>query len=208
MSTFDIIVGSVILISAAVGFIKGATREVVSVVSFIVSVVAAIFLLRFTAPMFGGFISTDWIAKAAALIVTFFVIYIALRLAGGALTRKIHATELGAVDRAVGLGFGLVRALVLLGVFNLVFHAATPEERTPRWVLDAKLYPLTAFCADALTALVPRGAAMFDKVAPALTDSLGDSGDTPPDSGGDKTKATGYSPADRKALDDLVEKSL
>lgn len=205
---FDLIIGAVILISAGVGFINGATREVVSVASFIISVVAAIVLLRFTAPMFAGAIPTDWIAKAAALIVTFFVLYIALRLIGGAITKKIHATELGAVDRAVGVGFGLVRALVVLGVFNLVFHAATPAERTPRWVLDANLYPLTAFCAEALSALAPQGAAMFDKVAPALTESLVDSGETPPDSGGDKTGSTGYSPADRKALDDLVEKSL
>ena len=128
--SFDLIVASVLLVSAAVGFFRGATREVVSVLAFIVAVVLAIVCLRFTSPIFLKFISAEWIAKAAALIVVFLAVYILLRLAGGFLTKTIHAAKLGPIDRAIGLGFGLVRALVMLGVFNLVFHAATPPERT------------------------------------------------------------------------------
>jgi membrane protein required for colicin V production len=208
VTNLDYILGAVLLISAIVGFIRGATREVVAVVAFIAAVVVAIVALRFTAPPLLAMFDAEWIAKAVALLATFLAVYIALRLLGGAVTKKIHATHLGAIDRAVGLGFGLVRALVILGLFNLVFHAATPPERTPRWVVDAQLYPLTAFCAEVLTALAPRGAEMFDKVAPALGETIADSGDTPPHSAKDKRNATGYDARDRKALDDLVEKSL
>lgn len=186
MTNLDYIMGAVLLISAVVGFIKGATREVVAVAAFVLAVVAAIVGLRFTAPVVTAVIHVDWLAKAVALLATFLVIYIVLRLLGGKLTKQIHATELGVIDRAVGLGFGLVRALVILGVFNLVFHAATPPERTPRWVTEAKLYPLSAFCADVLSALAPRGAEMFDKVAPALSDTIDRSDDTSPHSVKDK----------------------
>ena len=208
MTNLDYILGAVLLISAAVGFIKGATREVVAVAAFILAVMGAIIGLRFTAPILLAVFDVEWLAKAVALLATFLVIYIVLRLLGGMLTKRLHATELGAIDRAVGLGFGLIRALVILGVFNLVFHAATPPERTPRWVIDAKLYPLTAFCADVLTALAPRGVEMFDKVAPALEGTISASDDTSPHSGKDKRNTTGYEARDRKALDDLVEKSL
>ena len=145
---FDLIVAAVLIVSALIGFIRGATREVVAVLAFILAVVLAIVSLRFTTPLFLRFVDAEWLAKGIALFAVFLVAYIALRLAGAPITRGIHATSLGAVDRAVGVGFGLVRALVVLGVFNVVFHVATPPERTPRWVLDAKLYPLTAFCAD------------------------------------------------------------
>jgi len=205
---FDLIIAGILLISALVGFIRGATREVVAVLAFIAAVVLAIVSLRFSAPIFMGFVAAEWLAKAAALVSVFLVTYIVIRLAALPITRRIHQTSLGAIDRAVGLGFGLVRALVVLGVFNLVFHAATPPERTPGWVLEAKLYPLTAFSADVLKALAPKGSAMFDKVGPVIERNLRDSGDTPPNSAADKAKAKGYDPGDRKALDDLVEKSL
>ena len=206
--TFDIICGSVLLVSALVGFIRGATREVVEVLAFIAAVVFAIVSLRFSTPLFIRFIETEWLAKAAALLVIFLLTYTVLRVLGGKLTKTIHATHLGTIDRVVGVGFGLVRALVVLGLFNLVFHAATPPERTPRWVLDAHLYPLTAFSADVLKALAPRGAQVFDNLGPALEKTLSDSGESPPDSGKDKAPPTGYDAADRRALDDLVEKSL
>jgi len=205
---FDLIIAAILLISAAIGFFRGATRELVAVLAFIAAVVLAIVSLRFTTPFFLGFVAAEWLAKAIGLLTVFLITYIALRLLGAPITRKIHQTSLGAIDRAIGLGFGLIRAMVLLGVFNLVFHAATPPERTPRWVLEARLYPLTAFCADALSALAPKGSAMFDKVGPAIGSALKDSGESSPTSKGDKSDPKVYDPGDRKALDDLVEKSL
>ena len=205
---FDLILALVLLVSAAVGFFRGATMELVSVLAFIAAVVLAILSLPVTAPLFSGFIGAAWIARAAAMLVTFLVVYVILRVLGSSITRRVHATSLGAVDRAVGLGFGLIRGLVILGVFNLVFHAATPPERTPAWVTEAKLYPLTAFCGRVLKALAPQGSALMGKVTPALEKSLKDSGETPPESNGDKSARSGYDARDRRALDDLVEKSL
>jgi membrane protein required for colicin V production len=205
---FDLIVLAVLLVSAAIGFIRGATTELFSVVAFIAAVIAAILILPLSTPLAHRFIATGWMAKSAALLVVFLIVYVILRVAGSIIARKIHSTRLGVLDRAVGVGFGLVRALVILGVFNIVFHAATPPERTPKWVLDAKLYPLTAFSAKALQALAPKGSAVAGRVAPALERSLRGSDDTPPKSKGDKPTERGYDPAAQKRLDDLVEKSL
>lgn len=197
---FDLIVLLILAVSALVGFLRGAVREVVTVVAFIVSILVAVFLLRFTAPIFRHIVHPDWLASALALLVIFLAVYIVLRVLGGLLTDKIKKTNLGALDRAVGLGFGLVRALVTLGLFNIVFHIATPPERTPKWVTEAKLYPLTEVSADALRALAPKGSAIADKVAPALKNAVSDSaGDNAPD--------RGYEARDRKAMNDLLEKS-
>ena len=127
---FDLIILLVLAVSAFVGFVRGAVREVVTVVAFVLSVLIAVFLLRFTTPLFRHAIHPDWLASAAALIVIFLAAYIALRVAGGQLTDKVKNTRhLGTFDRVVGLGFGLVRALVTLGLFNIVFQIATPPER-------------------------------------------------------------------------------
>ena len=205
---FDLIVLSVLLVSALIGFIRGATRELVAVMAFIVGVVGAILALPLSTPLVQKAVETEWLAKALALLFVFLVIYIVLRIAGSALVKGVHQTRLGTLDRAIGVGFGLIRALILLGVFNIVFHAATPPGRMPDWVITARLYPLTHLCADTLQALAPKGSTVAEKVAPALKRSLNGSDDTPPESQGDKRKEGGYDPAAQKRLDDLVEKSL
>ena len=120
------------------------------------------------------------------ILAVVFIAYIVLRLTGGALVRGVRETPLSPLDRLLGLGFGLVRALVLLGVFSLVFRAAVPEPEMPPWVKEARLYPLTVLSADALQALAPRGGKLADRITPALKDAIQTSGETSPDEKGDK----------------------
>jgi membrane protein required for colicin V production len=68
-------------------------------------------------------------------------------------------------------------------------------------VTQAKLYPLTEVSADALRALAPRGSAIASRVAPALKGAVGDSAK------GDNAANQGYEARDRKAMNDLLEKS-
>lgn len=200
---FDLIVILILAVSGLVGFVRGAAREVVTVVAFVLSVIIAIFALRLTGPLARDAIHLAWLANAVAIIVVFIAAYIALRVLGAGLTRKIHDVQaLGTLDRLVGFGFGLIRALVLLGVFNMVFNIATPPERTPKWVLDAKLYPLTEVSARALRTLAPKGSAIADRVAPVLEKAVQD-GAKP----GDKAGKQGYEARDPKTIDDLLEKS-
>ena len=205
---FDLIVLLVLAVSAIVGFVRGATRELVAVVAFILAVFVAVFALRFTAPMALEIVPAVWLAKVIALLVGFVASYILLRVAGSAMTRRIHdVPALGTFDRTIGLGFGLIRALVILGLFNLFFHAITPPDRTPLWVTEARTYPLTAACARMLTAIAPKGFAVADRVAPAISKAVKEGVETPPQTDDDKATDRGYSPAARKSLDDLVERS-
>jgi membrane protein required for colicin V production len=198
---FDLIVLLILAGSALIGFFRGALREVVTVVAFVIAVLVAVVMSRVTAPILRHIVQYDWLAALLAILIVFLVVYIALRLIGGHFTEKVRKTQLGALDRAGGVAFGLVRALVTLGLFNIVFQIATPPERTPKWVTQAKLYPLTEVSADALRALAPRGSAIASRVAPALKGAVGDSAK------GDNAANQGYEARDRKAMNNLLEKS-
>jgi membrane protein required for colicin V production len=126
-------------------------------------------------------------------------------MGGRALTRGIRqADTLSGLDRALGVGFGLLRGLVLLGVFFLLFNVATPPERAPRWIKSAALYPLSGASGHMLMALAPKGEAMAGKVAPAIERAIKDGGvDSLPGSG----KDPGYDEQSRKRVDDLVERT-
>lgn len=186
---FDLIVLLILGVSALVGFLRGALRETITVLAFVIAAVLAILLLRFTGPIFRAVIHIDWLASSLAILVIFLAAYIALRVAGGQLVDRIKKTKsLSALDRTVGVGFGLVRALVALGLFNIVFHIATPPERTPKWVTEANLYPLTEVSADALRALAPNGSAIARRVGPAIENAVSE---------GDKAGDREYDARDR-----------
>jgi membrane protein required for colicin V production len=202
---FDIAVVAILLISAGFGFVSGAVREMVTAVAFVAAAIAAIYGLRYTGPIGRDIIDPDWAGTVAAGLVAFVLVYAILRIGGGALARSIQSTHvLGILDRSVGLGFGLIRALVLLGAFHLVFHAATPPDRLPKWMTGAAFYPLTGVAAQVLKAFAPKGLDMADKLSPSLQEAVREGSTTDRrDSGG----AGGYDPRERGGLDDLVEKS-
>jgi membrane protein required for colicin V production len=173
LTLFDLIVLVLLGVSALVGFIRGATRELITVISFVVAALAAVFLLRFTGPIARGALDPDWVGTAVAILVVFLAVYILLRVGGASLTKRIHQTQaLGTVDRAAGVGVGLVRALVLIGVFHLVFHAATPPERLPQWMTGAFSYPLSRAAARGVAVFAREGGSRADGLAPAIRQAV------------------------------------
>jgi len=153
VTTFDYIAGFLLITSGLFGLVRGATREITTAVAFVVAAVFAIFALRLTGPVARLMIHTAWLANTAAILVGFILAYVVLRLIGGALVKSVRQTSLSGLDRALGLGIGLARALVVLGAFVLLLNAATPPERMPAWILHARLYPLASAAGGALRAL-------------------------------------------------------
>ena len=204
MTPFDIIAGLLLLVSGAVGFARGASRELTSALSFIFAAAIALFGLRISGPLFRSLMDPDWAATASALIVVFVVAFILLRLIAERLTTGLHDSALGLVDRAVGVGFGLMRALVILGVFNLLFHMATPPERVPAWVGKSIFYPVSEASARVLKVFAPKGSALAGKLAPAIKEAVREGSDNTSDG---KPADSGYDKNQRQNLDDLVETS-
>lgn len=226
MTLFDLIAIVILLVSALVGFTRGAVRELVTVFAFTLAALAGLFLLPISGPIMRGLVGPPWAATAAAIVVVFIIAYIALRLAGRWLTSRLHAQPaLGVADRSIGLVFGIVRALVFLGVFYFAFNMATPPELMPRWIADAKLLPLARASAEAVRKVAPEGLKMAGGLKPTLEQAV--TGRAPSDeeeAGDDPVEATrrsldaavqasraqsdrGYDKRSRGGIDDLVERA-
>lgn len=204
MTPFDIIAGLLLITSGSIGFARGASRELTSALSFILAAAIALFGLRITGPIFRDLMNPDWAATACALLLVFVIAFVILRFIGGRLTSGLHESAMGLLDRVVGLGFGLMRALVILGVFNLLFHMATPPDRVPAWVEKSIFYPLSEGSARVLKVFAPKGSELAGKLAPAIEGAVRGDSDNPPDG---KSGETDYDQNQRQNLDDLVEKS-
>jgi membrane protein required for colicin V production len=201
LSKFDIIVLGLLLVSAGVGFARGAAREIAAMLALVVASALAVFGLPLSAPLFRQFIHAPWLAAAAALLVVFVVTYLLLRLLGAGVARRIQQTDvLGALDRTVGLLIGLIRGLVVLGALNLMFNAATPQDLQPKWILEARTWPLAQNMGRMLKAVAPSGLDIAGRLKPAFQRAV-------TDGSGDRSATDGYDARQRGEIDDLVEQS-
>ena len=170
---FDLIVLGLLLISGAVGFARGAVREVAALFALIAAGFLAVFGLPVSAPLVREVVRPDWLGAVVALILVFAVTYLVLRLIGAGLAKRVQATDVaGALDRSVGLLIGLARGLLVLGALFLMFNAATPEDIRPRWMTEAVTWPLAGEMGELIAGLAPRGMDIAAALGPAFDNAV------------------------------------
>lgn len=173
MTGFDAFAILVILASAGAGWVRGATREVVTLLSFVLAAIIALVSLPVTARMGRTLIDPDWAGTIFAALVTFLVLYFGIRILGSSLSKSAQAhPQLGTLDRGFGIFIGLGRAMVLLGAIHLVIVAAMPGERTPRWLSEASLRPLSSGAAKIIQTVLPGIGRGADALAPVVDSSV------------------------------------
>ncbi|MDQ8029657.1 MAG: CvpA family protein [Brevundimonas sp.] len=173
MNGFDVVAILVLIASAAAGWVRGGTREIITLLSFVLAAFVALVALPLTAPLGRMLVNPDWAGTIFAAILSFLLIYFGIRIFGSILSKKAQAhPSLGGVDRIVGIVVGATRGLVLLGAIHLVIVAAMPGERTPNWLSEAAVRPLTAGAARAIQIILPGIGRGVDALTPVVSSSV------------------------------------
>jgi membrane protein required for colicin V production len=201
LTQFDFIVLALLLLSAAVGFARGAAREIAALVALVAAAALAVFGLPVFGPVARRLVHPEWLGTVAGLVVVFGVTYFALRLIGSGIARRIQEADFtGALDRTLGLAIGLGRGLIVLGALYLMFISATPQDLRPRWIVEARTWPLASNMGRLLTALAPQGLDIAGRLKPAFDRAVRDGA-------GDRRPAGRYEAPQGGDSEDLVEKS-
>lgn len=200
MTQFDFIVLGLLLISAAVGFARGAVREIFALTALIAAAALAVFGLPLFGPIVRDVVKPGWLGTIAALVCVFVVAFVALRLIGAVIARQVQNTQmLGFLDRSLGLLIGFGRGLIVLGALFLMFNAATPDDLRPRWITEAKTWPLAAGMGGLIERLAPQGLDIAGRMKPAFDRAVGEGSR-------DRTATDGYE-AREPASTDRPERS-
>lgn len=173
MTAWDVFAVLVLLASGAAGWIRGGTRELLTLLSFVLAAFIALIALPFSAPVGKALVDPDWAGTLLAALASFLIIYFGVRIFGSTLSRRAQAhPHLGGIDRVFGIVVGVTRALVLLGAIHLVIVAAMPGERTPRWLGEAALYSVSAGAARMIQFILPGIGRGADALAPVVDSSV------------------------------------
>ncbi len=201
MTQFDFIVLALLLISAIVGFMRGAVREIFALAALVGAAALAVLSLPVAGPWVGRVIQPPWLGAAGAVLLVFSLTYILLRMVGAGVARQVQRTDVaGALDRSVGLAIGLARGLAVLGALNLMFNAATPADLKPRWITGAMLWPTAQNMGRLLTAMAPKGVDFAGRLKPAFDRAV-------QEGARDRDATDGYDARRNGEADSPVEKS-
>ncbi|MBQ8785121.1 MAG: CvpA family protein [Alphaproteobacteria bacterium] len=162
MNNLDIFILVVVAISALIALNRGLLKEVLSIIGWSLSVVAIVVMLPVVEPFMHKYIDNDIFAvivSSILIIVIFFVIWIIIT---SQIISKIRASKLSAIDRILGLFFGIVRACILVILFNILAGWMLPPDEQPDLFKESKYYQLAGDFAEPIEKMLPQE--LFDSV--------------------------------------------
>jgi len=171
MTGYDLFAIVVIVFSAMAGWVRGGARELITFLSFVLAALVALIALPVTGPIGRSIFDPDWVGTVLAAVVSFFAVYFAVRLVGTLVGKSLRNSALSGFDRAFGIAFGSIRAVILLGVIHLIVFASSTPNPPPQWLTGAAVYPLSAGAARLIQTILPDIGRAADQVAPIVVDS-------------------------------------
>ncbi len=170
MAMIDLAIVVVLLISVVVGFLRGFIKEAVSVFALVLAAWASLRFAPFGSSLienvtgFGPLESSQgarmWLGRA----LIFFAILAIGGLVGWLLSYLIKSSGLTGTDRMLGLGFGLIRGALVLGIIALALNYLGFSQDA--WWKKGRLVPYVERVGDAVKVLAPRALEYIKEQSP------------------------------------------
>lgn len=158
MQWIDILVIGTLLISGAFAYARGFVHEVLSIAAW----VGAVFATMYGTPVVKNFtlqfIQDPFIASLVTGILLFIGALIILSIATRRISRGVKESALGALDRALGFLFGLLRGAIIVCLVWIGYEWLTPPKEQPAWLYETRTIPIVIEGANMLKALAPASA--------------------------------------------------
>jgi len=152
MNATDYLVIAAVVISAAVGAMRGFLREVVALVAWLLALFIAWHFSDLVEPHLGGLLAGSAVKPWAARIIIVLLILLLGAAIGAMLNHFVRLSIFSGMDRFLGFLFGLLRGVVLLGVFVILGQLLRLNDE--RWWTRSLLIPYGESVANGLRTLV------------------------------------------------------
>lgn len=146
LTTLDYIYIGILLASTVWATIRGGIYETVATLSWVVAAITA----RYVSPMLdkllqGWFGLTD--STVGTLVASYFIVFFVILLVVGffnqKLRDKIQESVMNVTDHTLGVIFGIVRGVVVMGVaYWIAIWYYSDAPRIPKWIADARTRPV------------------------------------------------------------------
>jgi membrane protein required for colicin V production len=152
MTTTDYLVLGAILVSAIVGAARGFLREVIALVTWIIALFLAWHFSDLLEPYLGGLLAAVAVKPWVARLIIVMLILLLGAVVGAIVDHFVRLSIFSGMDRLGGFAFGLLRGLVLFGVFVILGQLVRLDGE--HWWRDSRLMPYGETVANGLRFIV------------------------------------------------------
>ena len=216
LTVLDYIYVAVILASTIWATIRGGVYETIATLSWVVAAISA----RFASPYLDGLLQ-KWfnlsdstvVTLVASYFIVFFVILVIVGFINQKIRERIQDSFLSVTDRTLGVVFGIIRSVVLMGFvyWGVLWYYSDMPRGLPKWVSEARTRPvmqLTAIKMDdwfffGNSKLLKKDLEQDQKQHTNLINPMVEKKKTDSDNV-DKPSETGYKSSERAALENQL----
>ena len=144
--------------SATLSLLRGFSREILSIVGWLVSIYGTLAALPLLRPHIEDAAPSGWpigLLLGIAAIVVFVLIMLVFSFLANIVTKHLKKTRIGRTDRILGAGFGLLRGVLIAIFAYFILLLLIPTDEHPDWVSEAQLVPFLHDGMDLIVTLAP-----------------------------------------------------
>ena len=160
----DIILIFLMLVSGLLAMVRGFSREVLSIGSWIIALILAFLFHKSLAPFVADYTASITDNEVLPLIVAGAIIFVIALIVVSLITIKIADlivdSRVGALDRTLGFIFGAFRGFLLVTVLTM-FAEFLISEQVPTWVTEAKSKPMIDSVGQSIINSIPEDPSAF-----------------------------------------------
>jgi membrane protein required for colicin V production len=156
LNFLDLIILGVIGLSTLLAFSRGFIKEMLSILGWIGAVIATVALFSPVRHIVRQYIAEPLLADIAAGIGIFVVTLVLCGMLNHWVSAQVRGNGLGALDRSLGLVFGLVRGSVIVCAAYILLTFFQPDRaELPDIVNEARLLPIVERGSAFILTLLP-----------------------------------------------------
>jgi membrane protein required for colicin V production len=139
LNTADYLIVATVVISGTVGLLRGLLREVIALFTWLVAAFVAWHFAGVLEPHLGGLLRQDAVRPWAARLILFVAVLLLGSAIGAGIGYFVRLSLFTGVDRFLGLLFGLLRGVLIVGAAVIVCE--TLRLNTEDWWHESVLLP-------------------------------------------------------------------
>lgn len=141
MNWIDITIIVMLGIFSIIGFAKGFTHRVLSLISWGGSILLSFKLYPMLRPLVAQHIASGTVASFLTGFVLFALLLFAFKALTNAISSLIKKSPFGGLDRLLGVFFGFIMGFLILSLVAIILNVFVSRQHYPQAMRTSKLWP-------------------------------------------------------------------
>ena len=155
LNNLDVVFLIIVGISALVGIARGMTKEILSILGWILAAAALFYLVPIIEPIAQTYVASKMMANIVSGLAVLIVFSIIWLLTVDKISTAIRSSALSAVDRILGFVFGAARGILIIILIALMITTIIPEESKKGTFAESQYFQLAKSNIDPLVSMIP-----------------------------------------------------